>query len=94
MEITKNQGRYGNVIKLEAEGFEARYWEIGEAGSKHVKRYDARVNGYTFDGRGYNAYWKKVGKGGMKSKEQIEQLLKESDGVMFSEGYTFFKGTY
>jgi len=83
MTVDKNR-----IITLTADGVEVAYKEMKE-GSGIIVRRGATVQGYAFN-EAKDGYWKKSGRGSVKNRKEIEQVLIKADSYIVSEGYDFF----
>lgn len=81
--------RDGNSITVKDSNIELVYF--GSEGNNLIKRGYGIVNGIRFNGDGYRHYWKKIGRGGIKNKEQVMQMIKQADSFLFSKGFDFVK---
>jgi hypothetical protein len=79
--------KYGLSL-TDSESNEFRYVKSSQEGK--IVRSEATVRGYTFGNQGMNKYWSKAGRGGVKQRKEVEELLKNADSFMVNEkGWRF-----
>jgi hypothetical protein len=76
--------KYGYTLK--AEGIEVDYTKRSDDA---IVRSEAVINGYRFELDRASEFrgWKKVGRGGIKQKKEVEAILVAADSFMFDAGY-------
>jgi hypothetical protein len=81
--------KYGLSL-TDSEGNEFRYIKSTQEGK--IVRSEATVRGYRFELDRASEFkgWKKSGRGGVKQRTEVEELLREADSYMhFNKYYTF-----
>ncbi|MCY9056106.1 hypothetical protein MOE90_20935 [Bacillus spizizenii] len=85
-----NMTKKDRIITLSMDDVEVSYREVIREGSGLIRRNTAIIKGYGFNRRSSNNYWKKVGRGSIKDRKEIEQALIDADSYMIEKLYVFY----